>query len=157
MFSFKLFLGNAFERNKNSSRKNVLKKCNPPNCSWGNDFKTIKYFRTKIFDHNFFHPQFPRKWFCNNKKFSTKHFFIQTVSEERILKEKNFDRKKFSKIFIHLNCFRRNYLAAIKKFPRNFSTKNFHKNFFIQTVSEKIILQQKKIFDQIFFIQTVFE
>ena len=46
------------------------------NYSWGNDFATLKNFRTKYFLINIFSGYIILKWFCNDKKFSTKHFWV---------------------------------------------------------------------------------
>jgi len=93
-----------------------------------------KFSTTTFLKKNFTSKLFPRKLFCNNKKFLTKKvfrpatifdqnnycpkiIFIQSVSEEMILQQKQFLTKKiFSKKICHLNCFLGNDFATIKNF-----------------------------------------
>ena len=111
------FLENDFGGKKKMSTKNVF------------DKKFPKFF--------FSSELFPRKWFCNKKKFSTKITFDPNCFEEFILQQKKNSIKKFSKIFYYPNCFRGNDFAAKKNFEQKifriktiFRRKRYSKQFF---------------------------
>jgi len=85
-------------------------------CFRGNDFATIKNFRPKFFDENF--------WF-------------KPVFEEMILQSsKILDQKIFDEILFQ-NCFRGNDFATIK----NFRPKIFDEHFWFKPIFEEMILQ----------------
>ena len=128
-----------------------------------------KKFRTKNLSTKIFFIQtVSEEMVLQQKNFSPKIFFIQIVSDDMILHKnifernvfhpksfrgndfatKNFRQKKiFHQNFLHPNCFRGNGFPIKNVLPKNSSTKMF----FIQTVSEEMIMKQKHFRPKNFF------
>jgi len=103
-FVLKEFPRKLFCNIKKFSTEKFFRKFLVQRCFRGNDFATIKIFDLNIFIENVWSNLFPRKLFCNNKKFSTNKFFMKILVPRcfpgnDFATIKIFDQKIFVKIF----------------------------------------------------------